>query len=189
MTPPRLRLFAPAGVFPLAAVFAFAAFAAFAQWTGVARAETPPTAWDVARDPAARDRWDLHMRVQRLLHPPAGEGGLRFDDELRIEAACAMLEDGDAARSPDVRLRFDLGIVYSELASRQRRTDLQQKVIDVLAPAHRRRACGHGRRRRHRRARGPRLRVREARIDPTRSSRPGRGTSLASSTIASGPRR
>jgi tetratricopeptide (TPR) repeat protein len=133
MTPLRLRLFASVpGVVPLVA---FAAFAAVAQSTGVARAETPPTAWDVARDPAARDRWDLHVRVQRLLHPPAGEGGLRFDDELRIEAACAMLEDGDAARSPDVRLRFDLGIVYSELASRQRRTDLQQKVIDVLAPA------------------------------------------------------
>lgn len=102
---------------------------------GLARAETPPSVWDVARDPAQSDRWDLHMRVQRLLHPPAGEGGLRFDDELRIEAACAMLEEGDAAHSPDLRLRFDLGIVYSELASRERRNDLQQKVIDVLAPA------------------------------------------------------
>jgi tetratricopeptide (TPR) repeat protein len=101
----------------------------------LARAETPPSVWDVAKDPAESDRWDLHMRVQRLLHPPAGEGGLRFDDELRIEAACAMLEEGDAAHSQDVRLRFDLGIVYSELATRERRTDLQQKVIDVLAPA------------------------------------------------------
>jgi hypothetical protein len=103
--------------------------------TGLARAETPPSRWDVARDPAQRDRWDLHVRVERLMHPPVGEGGLRFDDELRIEAACAMLEEADAAHSPDVRLRFDLGIVYSELGSRQRRNDLQQKVIDVLAPA------------------------------------------------------
>jgi len=102
---------------------------------GLARAETPPSVWDEARDPAESDRWDLHMRVQRLLHPPATEGGLRFDDELRIEAACAMLEEGDAAHSPDLRLRFDLGIVYSELATRERRNDLQQKVIDVLAPA------------------------------------------------------
>ncbi|HEY5145571.1 MAG TPA: tetratricopeptide repeat protein [Polyangiaceae bacterium] len=99
-----------------------------------ARAETPPGAWDIAKDPAERDRWALHVRVERLMHPPAGEGGLRFDDELRLEAACAMLEEADAARSPDVRLRFDLGIVYSELATRQRRNDLQQKVIDVLAP-------------------------------------------------------
>jgi len=99
------------------------------------RAETPPSAWDLARDPAERDRWNLHVRVERLMHPPVGEGGLRFDDELRLEAACAMLEEGDAARSPDVRLRYDLGIVYSELAVRQRRNDLQAKVIDVLAPA------------------------------------------------------
>lgn len=101
----------------------------------LARAETPPSVWDVAKDPPESDRWDLHMRVQRLLHAPAGEGGLRFDDELRIEAACAMLEEGDAAHSPDVRLRFDLGIVYSALATRERRNDLQQKVVDVLAPA------------------------------------------------------
>jgi tetratricopeptide (TPR) repeat protein len=107
---------------------------AFAFATPV-RAETPPSAWDLARDPAERDRWNLHVRVERLMHPPVGEGGLRFDDELRLEAACAMLEEADAARSPDVRLRYDLGIVYSELAVRQRRNDLQAKVIDVLAPA------------------------------------------------------
>jgi tetratricopeptide (TPR) repeat protein len=111
-----------------------AALACAALVGGRARAETPPSAWDIAKDPAERDRWDLHVRVQRLMHPPIGEGGLRFDDELRIEAACAMLEEADAAHSPDPRLRFDLGIVYSELASKQRRIDLQQKVIDVLAP-------------------------------------------------------
>jgi tetratricopeptide (TPR) repeat protein len=124
-----------AGARSLASAFLVASVAGMLAGPGVARAETPPSVWDVARDPAQSDRWDLHMRVQRLLHPPAGEGGLRFDDELRIEAACAMLEEGDAAHSPDVRLRFDLGIVYSELASRERRNDLQQKVIDVLAPA------------------------------------------------------
>jgi tetratricopeptide (TPR) repeat protein len=46
-----------------------------------------------------------------------------------------MLEDADAAHSPDVRLRFDLGMVYSALGTLQRRKDLQQKVIEVLAPA------------------------------------------------------
>jgi tetratricopeptide (TPR) repeat protein len=119
-----------------AAAFAVVLGLAFdAAAAGAARAETPPSAWDVAKDPAARDRWDLHMRVERLLHPPPNEGALRFDDELRLEAACAMLEEANAARSPDVRLRFDLGIVYSELAARQRRNDLELKVIDVLAPA------------------------------------------------------
>jgi tetratricopeptide (TPR) repeat protein len=101
---------------------------------GFARAETPPSVWDLAKDPAERDRWALHVRVERLMHPPVSEGGLRFDDELRLEAACAMLEEADAAHSPDVRLRYDLGTVYSELATRQRRNDLQEKVIDVLAP-------------------------------------------------------
>jgi hypothetical protein len=111
------------------------AFAGLAKAARPARAETPPSVWDIAKDPAESDRWSLHTRVERLLHPPIGEGGLRFDDELRLEAACAMLEDADAAHSPDVRLRFDLGIVYSELASRQRRKDLEEKVIEVLGPA------------------------------------------------------
>jgi tetratricopeptide (TPR) repeat protein len=111
------------------------AFAFLAGSAPCARAETPPSVWDVARDPAQRDRWELHTRVQRLLHPPVGEGGMRFDDDLRIEAACALLEEADAAHSPDLRLRFDLGVVYSELASNQHRNDLQKKVIDVLAPA------------------------------------------------------
>jgi tetratricopeptide (TPR) repeat protein len=102
---------------------------------GPAPAETPPSAWDIGKDPAARDRWALHLRVERLIHPPAGEGGMRFDDELRLEAARAMLEEADAAHSPDNRLRFDLGMVDSYLATRQRRVDLQQKVVEVLAPA------------------------------------------------------
>ncbi len=102
---------------------------------GSARAETPPSVWDVAKDPAERDRWALHMRVERLMHPPVGEGALRLDDELRLEAARAMLEEADAAHSPDVRLRFDLGIAYSALGSLQRRNDMQEKVVAVLAPA------------------------------------------------------
>jgi tetratricopeptide (TPR) repeat protein len=101
----------------------------------VARAETPPSVWDMAKDPAERDRWALHERIERLMHPPIGEGAMRLDEELRLEAARAMLEEGDAARSPDVRLRFDLGIVYSELAAKQHRNDLQQKVVEILAPA------------------------------------------------------
>jgi tetratricopeptide (TPR) repeat protein len=101
----------------------------------VARAETPPSVWDVARDPAERQRWTIHERVESLMHPPAGEGAMRLDEELRLEAARAMLEEADAAHSPDVRLRFDLGIVDSALASTQHRNDLQQKVVEILAPA------------------------------------------------------
>jgi tetratricopeptide (TPR) repeat protein len=105
-----------------------------------ARADTPPNAWDVARDPAARDRWALHVRVERLLTPGRSEDDPvpdpRVDGELRLEAARAMLEGAGAATSPDSRLRFDLGRVYYELAERQGgRVDLLRKAIDVLAPA------------------------------------------------------
>jgi tetratricopeptide (TPR) repeat protein len=107
---------------------------------GAARADTPPGAWDMARDPDARARWSLHVRVERMLSPARNDDGAapdpRLDAELRLEAARAMLEKEDAAHSPDVRLRFDLGIVYYELGDRQGgKLDLFQKAVDLLAPA------------------------------------------------------
>jgi tetratricopeptide (TPR) repeat protein len=108
-------------------------------WIANARADTPPSQWDIARDPAERDRWALHVRVERLVHPPRPDDGTavdsRQDDELRLEAARVLLEEADAAHSPDVRLRFDLGTIYERLATSEKRNDLQEKVIDVLRPA------------------------------------------------------
>jgi tetratricopeptide (TPR) repeat protein len=101
--------------------------------------DTPPAVWDFAKDSAARERWLLHVRVERLLHAPMPDDitavEQRRDDELRLETARAMLEQGDAEHSPDLRLRFDLGVVYEQLATVQMRNDLHQRVIDVLAPA------------------------------------------------------
>ncbi len=93
---------------------------------GAARADTPPSVWEVAADPGAARSWNLHVRVERLLEdtPASGVG----EGELRLEAARAMLEDAGASRSPDVRLRFDLGIVYEAL-------DLHRRAVDVLGPA------------------------------------------------------
>jgi tetratricopeptide (TPR) repeat protein len=103
------------------------------------RADTPPSSWDLARDPAERARWALHVRVQQMLAPPAGDElpplEVRRGLELQLEHACAMLEAADAEHSPDVRLRFDLGIVYEQLGERQERADRYQRAIDVLAPA------------------------------------------------------
>ena len=105
-----------------------------------ALADTPPCAWDVAKDPDARARWALHVRVERMLSLPRdeedGPPDPRVDPELRLEAARAVLEEADAAHSPDVRLQFDLGGVYYQLGERQGgNLDLLRKAIDVLAPA------------------------------------------------------
>jgi tetratricopeptide (TPR) repeat protein len=99
----------------------------------IARADTPPSAWDLAKDPAARDRWELHVRVMRLMPRHVRRGSA--EDELRLEAVRAVLEGADAAHSPDVRLRFDLGIVYEDLANLLWRDDLRLKAVSVLAPA------------------------------------------------------
>jgi tetratricopeptide (TPR) repeat protein len=108
--------------------------------SGVARADTPPTAWDFARDPDERARWVLHERVRRLLRAPTEEEVpipiVRDEQrELRLEAARALLEEGRAADSPDVRLRFDLGAVYFQLGDKQRRLDMYEAAVRVLAPA------------------------------------------------------
>ena len=103
----------------------FVVWVACAAWAVPAEAETPPSVWDVARDPVEAGRWELHVRVERLLQ---GSFRMRGENELRLEAARVMLEDADAAHSADVRLRFDLGVVYEEL-------DLHRRAIDVLQPA------------------------------------------------------
>jgi tetratricopeptide (TPR) repeat protein len=89
-------------------------------------ADTPPGVWDLAADPAEGARWALHLRVQRMLQrsPMASFP----DTELKLEAARAMLEEAGAAKSPDPRLRFDLGVVYGLL-------ELHPRVVEVLLPA------------------------------------------------------
>jgi tetratricopeptide (TPR) repeat protein len=78
--------------------------------------------------------------VQRLLHPPQSDDPAPFVDtrrtsELRLEQARHLLETADAEHSPDVRLRFDLGLVYELLGDTQARTDLYERAVQVLAPA------------------------------------------------------
>jgi tetratricopeptide (TPR) repeat protein len=107
---------------------------------GLARADTPPSSWDIARDPSARDRWALHVRVERLMHPTEGLDdrtsiGVEHDEELRFDAARALLEAADAAHGTDQRLRFDLGRVYEQLAVDQHRPDLHRRAIELLEPA------------------------------------------------------
>ncbi len=120
------------GVFALAAATALAA-------AGGARAETPPGVWDVAKDPAERDRWALHLKVQRLLDGPPSddlsEEELDRAFEVRLQDARQKLEEAHAADSPEVALRFDLGIVYEDLGARERQDDLFVAAIGILEPA------------------------------------------------------
>jgi tetratricopeptide (TPR) repeat protein len=115
------------------------AFAVFLGVASAAWADTPPAVWDIAKDPAVRDRWALHVRVERLVYRTLSDElpatGRRRDDVLRLEAARAMLEEAGAAQSPDVRLRFDLGNVFEHLATLEQRDDLHRRVIEVLVPA------------------------------------------------------
>jgi tetratricopeptide (TPR) repeat protein len=98
-----------------------------------ALADTPPSRWDRARDPAVGAAWDLHARVCEFTAPIAKEVlGLH---ELRLQQARSELEAADAGASADVRLRFDLGHVYEELKHSQQAIDVLQPAL-AMAPDH-----------------------------------------------------
>lgn len=109
MTSRRARLAAFAGV--------LAAFVSLAAAGGVARADTPPSVWDRARDPALADSYRLHVEVQRRLanDETAVRFGFSAAHESQLLNVRALLERAGADKSPDPRLRFDLGSVYLSL--------------------------------------------------------------------------
>lgn len=103
-----------------------------------ARADTPPGTWDAAKDPAVRERWDLHVKVERLTHAPipdAVEGMARRRFlEMNLDKARLLLEGAHVADGTDTRLRIDLGVIDEELGDLTKRIDLFQRAVDVLAP-------------------------------------------------------
>jgi tetratricopeptide (TPR) repeat protein len=107
--------------------------------SGLARADTPPSVWDIARDPPEGSSWRLHIKVEQLMSQPKreGEGSLdyRLVTERNLVIALSLLQQADAAHSPDVRLQFDLGSVLYELGAAQAREDLYVKALEVLVPA------------------------------------------------------
>lgn len=90
-----------------------------------AHAETPPNMWDVAKDPAVRERYQVHLDVERKLAalPDPSDRGAAGLRALLLNSALAQLDAADAENSPDVRLRFDLA-----------RVQYQRKVYDGLIP-------------------------------------------------------
>jgi tetratricopeptide (TPR) repeat protein len=106
---------------------------------GSSQADTPPNIWDIAKQPAKRQAYDLHVRVDRLLHPSGDGAELGLDvgrmRELRLETAKAMLEQGiREAGGAAVCLRVDLGLVLEALATIQGRPETHREVVELLAP-------------------------------------------------------
>jgi tetratricopeptide (TPR) repeat protein len=79
-----------------------------------AHADTPPSVWDRARDPANADSYRLHLEVQRRLATDAVAVAFGFSapHESMLLSVRSLLERANADKSLDPRLRFDLGIVY-----------------------------------------------------------------------------
>ncbi len=111
---------------PAAAVIALAGVLLL----GSARADTPTNGWDAVRDPGAADRYALHVRVRQIL--VSQRPGPSDPTLLR---ARAHLPQARADRSPDVRLRFDLGEVYAALGDNVRAKEILQPALDA-APDH-----------------------------------------------------
>jgi tetratricopeptide (TPR) repeat protein len=100
-----------------------------------ATADTPPSVWDRARDPATADTYRIHVEVQRrLAQLPPRDFGFSGALESQKDTVRAMLERLQADKSPDVRLRFDLGLVYLMLSNSQSPT-YYKRAAEVLGSA------------------------------------------------------
>ncbi len=96
---------------------AFAVCLALAGTAGVvttAHADTAPSVWERARDPATAESYRLHVEVQQRLaqSQTAADFGFSSAFESQKDTVRVMLERRGAASSQDLRLRFDLGFVY-----------------------------------------------------------------------------
>lgn len=107
-----------------------------------AHADTPPSVWDRAKDPATADTYRIHLEVQRRLSQlEPRDFGFSATHESQKDTVRAMLERLHAEKSPDVRLRFDLGLVYlmlgkTEAPSYYRRASEVLGSALALAPEH-----------------------------------------------------
>ena len=111
------------------------AFTMVALCSQTARADTPPSLWDRARDPATADSYRIHVEVQqRLAQIEAPDFGFSATHESQKDRVKTMLERVHADKSPDARLRFDLGLVYLLLGKTEERS-FYQRAADVLKAA------------------------------------------------------
>jgi tetratricopeptide (TPR) repeat protein len=103
---------------------------------GDARADTPPSVWDRARDPANADSYRLHLEVQRRLATDAVAVAFGFSapHESMLLNVRSLLERANADKSLDPRLRFDLGVVYL-LLGRTEGNSYFKRSAEVLGAA------------------------------------------------------
>lgn len=119
-----------------AALGVIAASVAMLTMGGVARGDTPPGLWDLARQPELRRTQEIHAGVSRLLvQDPGPREESRRGLQTRLERARAVLTDAGAAKSSDLRLRFDLGRILHELGNLKGDLALYAEAADVLKGA------------------------------------------------------
>lgn len=99
-----------------------------------ASAETPPSVWERVAQPRATRRYDVHVRARELmaLDSPMSLEAMRT---LTLERARLLLEQNGAEKSPDVRLRFDIGEVYELLERHERAAAILDEAL-AIAPDH-----------------------------------------------------
>jgi tetratricopeptide (TPR) repeat protein len=102
-----------------------ALLASLAGLSATARADTPPSVWERARDPEAADAFVLHEAVQqRLLH-----SGSKEMDLVSLQSALGMLTRAGAETSKNALLRFDLAFVYEGLKDHARAAQIYKAAI------------------------------------------------------------
>ncbi|MDB4945571.1 MAG: hypothetical protein JWP97_5105 [Labilithrix sp.] len=103
----------------------------FARGAGEARADTPPSVWDRAKDPTLSDTYRIHLEVERRL--AMQERLARFEiSDSQLRTVRAFLERYNAAESKDARLRFDLAKVHALLQDYDKAAKLYTATLEAF---------------------------------------------------------
>lgn len=107
-------------------------FVLVAPWLG--HAESPPSVWQRAIDPAASQRFELHRSVREKLARESDVSAI-FGRPFAYENARVALEDAGIETSTDPTLLFDYGEVLEALDEHEKAIEVLQKAMR-LAPDH-----------------------------------------------------
>ena len=114
-------------------LIALASAGAFLASPANARAETPPSVWDRAKDDDAAHRYAVH--VNAMIAIEAAALGKYADSEVGVQRAQRILESAHAEHSPDPLLRIDLGSIYERLQQNKQAVALLTSAL-AMAPMH-----------------------------------------------------